>query len=198
MDANIIEVGGLKYQAIKPIDEKCSVCDLRDTKCWDLCKSVSCLPSDREDNEYVNFKLIKENTMTNPKIIVQKINDYYQILKDGINAGTFRMQYCLSSRDRDTLGKVMTQLVYKESTREETKITEYADIKEAALYPKMGIANQTTIKDVETELGHRVNNLITYVQMEIDAPYKTDALRDEGYNAAYKEILAKLKFCLRG
>ena len=60
----------------------------------------------------------------------------------------------------------------------------------ASMSSKIGVA--ITAASVK----QRVKNLITYVQMEIDAPYITDEVWDAGYDAACREILAKLEFCL--
>ena len=59
MKSNIIVVDGSAYKAIEPVDSYCSLCDLFNKNCSKLPKSYSCIPVDREDNSYVNYKKLK-------------------------------------------------------------------------------------------------------------------------------------------
>lgn len=49
---------------------------------------------------------------------------------------------------------------------------------------------------INTLAEQRIKKLIAYVQMELEAPYLTDEVWDAGYEAACKEILVKLEYCL--
>ena len=86
---NVIEVDGLKYKAIKPIDNKCSACDFNNTvaDCRGIELPVGCTASSRPDNEYVNYKLIteKENIMASGNIddVKEEIGELATFLDDG-------------------------------------------------------------------------------------------------------------------
>jgi hypothetical protein len=80
-------LNNIEYRIVEPIDEYCTSCDLRDSKCWDLKLTESCLANDREDGKYINFKLVEKNIM-HVEDVKSELKELATLLSSSFEANT--------------------------------------------------------------------------------------------------------------